>query len=112
MKWKNKGHELDKHAEYLVKMFEEKQEKIYVFGAGLWGGTIAPVFEWYQCFGGYIDNNTQKQSDGVNGRKVISFQTYINSSKNGIIVVAADAKNIPAIKGQLEAEGLKKGVDF
>ena len=27
MKWKNKGHELDKHAEYLVKMFEEKQEK-------------------------------------------------------------------------------------
>lgn len=37
MKWKNKGHELDKHAEHLVKIFEEKQEKIYVFGAGLWG---------------------------------------------------------------------------
>lgn len=38
MKWKNKGHELDKHAEYLVKLFEEKHEIIYVFGAGLWGG--------------------------------------------------------------------------
>ena len=43
MKWKNKGHELDKHAEYLVKMFEEKQEKIYVLALD-YGGEQSPPF--------------------------------------------------------------------
>lgn len=114
MKWKNKGYELDACAESLVKIFNEKQEKIYIFGAGMWGETLAPIFEWYNCFGSYIDNDVQKQLYGVNGRKVISFQTYIEGieKEKGIIIIAADVRNIPSIVSQLEAEGLKHETDY
>lgn len=112
MKWQNKGYELDGYAEDLVKLFEAKQSKIYIFGAGMWGEKLAPVFEWYHCFGGYIDNDVQKQLYGVNDRKVISLQSYIKGTEKGIIIIAADVKNIPYIASQLEAEGLKYEIDY
>lgn len=112
MRWQNKGYELDEYAKVLIKLFETKQSKIYIFGAGLWGEKLAPVFEWYHCFGGYIDNDIQKQLYGVNDRKVISLQTYAEGIEKGIIIIAADAKNIPAIASQLETEGLKHEVDY
>ena len=112
MKWKNKGHEFDESAVEFVDIFEQRDSHIYIFGAGLWGEKLAPIFEWYNCFGGYIDNDVQKQLYGVNGRKVISFQTYVESMEKGIIIIAADAKNIPVIESQLAVEGLKHRIDY
>lgn len=112
MKWKNKGCEFDELAKKYIDIFELKNSCIYIFGAGLWGEKYAPVFEYYNCFGGYIDNDRKKQLSGVNGRKVFSLHTYIKNIKEGIIVIAVDNKNIPFIENQLKAEGLKNRVDF
>lgn len=112
MKWKNKGHELDDYANSMIQMFHRKNRKIYIFGAGLIGADIAPVFEKYQCFAGYIDNDKYKQSVGVNGRKVISLEQYLMEGSDGIIVIAADKKNIPEIEEQLSAMGLNLERDF
>ncbi|MCD8000736.1 MAG: radical SAM protein [Clostridiales bacterium] len=112
MKWKNKGHELDDYAKHLLQMFHGKQRKIYIFGAGLIGTDIAPVFERYQCFAGYLDNDEQKQAAGKNGSKVISLEQYIQEKTEGFIVIAADQKNIPKIEEQLAFEGLKEREDF
>lgn len=112
MKWKNKGHELDDYANNLLQMFHSKQRKIYIFGAGLIGTDIAHIFERYQCFAGYIDNDVQKQAAGKNGKIVISLEKYIMERTEGFIVIAADQKNIPNIEKQLTSEGLKEREDF
>lgn len=112
MKWKNKGHELDDYANSLLQMFHRKQRKIYIFGAGLIGTDIAQVFERYQCFEGYIDNDVQKQAAGKNGRKVFSLEQYIMERADGFIVIAADYKNIPEIDKQLTSQGLKEKEDY
>lgn len=112
MKWKNKGCELDELAKKYMDIFIKKNSSIYIFGAGFWGEKYAPVFEHYHCFEGFIDNDVEKQRNGVNGRKVFSLQTYLNSAKEGIIVIAADSKKISFIEKQLEAEGLKREIDF
>ncbi len=112
MKWSNKGQELDKYGEILVQQFLDKEKQIYVFGAGLIGKELCPVFERYECFAGYIDNDKKKQESGVNNVEVISLQEYISSKKSGIIIIAADPKNIPYIKAQLQREGLEEQKDF
>lgn len=112
MKWHNKGHEFDNYAAILLEIFRQKKNRIYIFGAGSLGEDLAPVFEKYQCFGGYIDNDICKQRTGVNGRKVISLQQYMQQGSDGIVVIAADLKNIPVIESQLMIEGLKRDKDF
>ena len=57
MKWSNKGHELDEYGKELVNNYQIRGAKIYIFGAGLIGEEIRPVFERYGCFSGYIDND-------------------------------------------------------
>lgn len=112
MKWKNKGHELDGYAEKLLQLFQEKKEKIYIFGAGILGNNIVSAFERYHCFAGYIDNNVQKQQEGVKGHPVFSMEQYIADGAIGFIVIAADQSNIPSIEKQLNAEGLHRGKDY
>lgn len=112
MKWTNKGHELDEYANEVVRLFDERKGKVYLFGAGLIGGDTEVILERYQCFGGYIDNNEKKQAEGVNGHKVLSLKQYTEEGTKGIIVITADRKNIPAIERQLTKEGYVKGMDF
>ncbi|NBJ92531.1 radical SAM protein [Parablautia muri] len=112
MKWMNKGHELDGFGEKLVQMFQKKQKKIYIFGAGLLGGELVKTLEKYKCFAGYIDNDLSKQVLGIDGRTVISLEQYIDNGGNGFIVIAANEKNIPAIEGQLGSKGLIRGEDY
>lgn len=112
MKWINKGHELDSFGKELVLRFHEKGKKIYVFGAGLLGKELVPSLEKYGCFASYIDNDFRKQADGVDGRIVISLEQYIKNGSDGLIVIAADEKNVPAIEGQLNDKGLRKDRDF
>lgn len=112
MKWCNKGHELDKYGEGLVQRFRNREERIFIFGAGLLGEEYRPLFERQGCFAGYIDNDRKKQESGVNGARVISLEEYFSKGQRGIIVIAADEKNIPAIKSQLCQAGLKEQDDF
>lgn len=112
MKWSNKGQELDKYGEILVRQFLDNEKQIYIFGAGLLGEELRPVFERYGCFAGYIDNDREKQKSGIKNVKVISLQEYISGEKKGMIVIAADLKNIPEIKTQLQREGLEEEKEF
>lgn len=112
MKLLNKGHELDKYAEALVQEFQDKKENIYIFGAGLIGEDIRAIIEKWYCFAGYIDNDRNKQRSGVNKATVVSLQNYIKDDLQGIIVIAADTKNIPVIEDQLKRAGLIKEKDF
>ena len=112
MKWTNKGHELDKYGEELVQDFRSRGKKVLIFGAGLLGEEYRPFFEILGCFAGYIDNDKEKQESGVNGIRVISLENYFHEGKSGIIMIAADEKNIPAIESQLRKAGLKEQKDF
>ena len=112
MKWVNKGHEFDTYAEKWVENFNIRGNQFYIFGAGLIGREIRDVLEKTNHFSGFIDNDKKKQSLGMNGAEVISLQTYINRGKNGLIIIAADIRNIPVISEQLTCEGLEEGKDF
>lgn len=112
MKWSDKGHELDKYGEEVVRLFRNKEERIFIFGAGLLGEEYRPLFVKLGCFTGYIDNDRKKQETGVNNAFVMSFDEYLNRGQNGIIIIAADEKNIPAIESQLCQAGLKEKEDF
>ena len=45
MKWTNKGHELDEYANEVVRLFDERKGKVYLFGAGLIGGDTEVILE-------------------------------------------------------------------
>lgn len=51
MKWKNKGYELDKVAEDITELIR-LHEKIYVFGAGVFGKNMQEILEYLHMFGG------------------------------------------------------------
>ena len=112
MKWRNKGHEFDCFAKEIVQNFRAKGEKIYIFGAGLIGEEIRPILEKTGYFCGFIDNDTKKQAAGVNGAKVISLQDYLAGEGQGLVIIAADTKNIPVITKQLADAGLREVKDF
>lgn len=113
MKWCIKGHELDNYAEDLLNKFRSKQREIYIFGAGLIGAEIKAVLERYGCFSGFIDNDLNKQKNGVgDGDRVFSLEEYLARGGRGLIVIAADEKNIPAIREQLCSVSLEEGKDF
>ena len=112
MKWSDKGHELDKYGEEIVLDFQRRKEKIFIFGAGLLGGEYRLFFERLGCFAGYIDNDRKKQGTGMNGAQVISLEEYLRKGSKGIIIIAADEKNIPAIELQLRRAGLTEKNDF
>lgn len=106
MKWKNKGHELDQTAEEISELVR-LNDKIYVFGAGVYGKNTQEILEYLHMFGGYIDNDEEKQKNGMDGREVISFDQFIKSGRKNQIVIAADKKNIPIISRQLSESGLE-----
>lgn len=112
MKWSNRGHELDDWGIFFAKKFKERGGHIYIFGAGILGNTIRPILEISGCFAGYIDNDSDKQLSGVHGAAVVSLREYLDTGAKGLVVIAADVKNIPAIEKQLLCAGLKKEEDF
>ncbi len=112
MKWLNKGHEFDEYAKELVENFTQKGSLFYIFGAGEIGEDIREVIEKTGCFSGFIDNDRKKQNSGVNGVKVISLKEYFEEEKRGLIIIAADKRNIPVITEQMAAMGLKRKIDF
>lgn len=110
MKWTNKRHELDRHAGELAGSLLNR-EKYYIFGAGLLGKGLLPLFEDYKQAVEFIDNNIEKQAGTINGVKVTALEGYLRK-KDGPIIVAASAKNTFVIVEQLEAHQLVRGKDF
>ena len=72
MRWKKKGYEMDEIAEKLVTRFSQIP-RIYIFGAGIKGGELAPILHKYGCLEAYIDNDISKQQQGYKNRKVYSY---------------------------------------
>lgn len=112
MKWQNKGHEFDQKAEEYIKLFRERGEKFYVFGAGYLGGEVKDVLERVGCFAGYIDNDVQKQKTGVDGNDVMSLKQYMCLEQKGIIVIAVDQKYTSEIEKQLMDKQFCKGKNY
>lgn len=100
MIWNNKIHELDKVADKLAERFD-RPLKIYIFGAGKLGNTLAIILQFYGCLKGFIDNDIVKQQQGFQGQKVYSVEEYIKKH-NGLIVIAASKKNALVIEKQLQ----------
>lgn len=111
MKWKNKGHELDRFGERISQYFLAHQ-KVFIFGAGTLGGELKPLLEKYGCFGGFIDNNLQKQKTGYLDSRVYSLAEYLSGFSGCWMVLAVSTANSLSIKKQLEENGLKRGKDY
>ncbi len=112
MKWKRKGHEYDDFAGSLLLNYREKKKRIYIFGAGTTGYSLKELLDFYQCFNGFIDNSEEKQAAGADGTEILSLGSYLRQKKEGLIVIAADGKNIPVIAEQLRGAGLEERKDF
>jgi len=110
MKWTNKGHELDKKAEELLKN-PEKFRHIYIFGAGLIGADLVSMMRSYGILEGFIDNDIKKQYSGYHGFHVYSIEEY-KTMQGGFVVIAASEQNIPGIVGQLEKLQFSEREDF
>ncbi len=106
MKWQNRGHEFDRRAEEYIKAFQKNGEKIFIFGAGYLGNEVRRVLERLNCFAGFIDNSTQKQRSGADGRKVMSLDQYMTLEQKGFIVIAVDKKYVSEIAQQLTDKGI------
>ncbi|MDE7432746.1 MAG: 4Fe-4S cluster-binding domain-containing protein [Lachnospiraceae bacterium] len=111
MQWQNQGHEFDKEAEQIIETFNNGK-KVFVFGAGILGLDIKQRLELFDCFGGFIDNDEEKQKNGVEGAKVIAFSDYMNLQEKGILVIAVDFKNIIALCSQVSNAGLEQTKDY
>lgn len=111
MRWKNPGHEFDEEAERIINTFMNGR-KVYVFGAGILGKDIRQRLELFGCFGGFIDNDVEKQNNGIESMAVMSFADYMQISEKGILVIAADYKNIPELCSQVSGAGLEPSKDY
>lgn len=105
MKWNNQ-------AQLFINRFIEKNKQIYIFGAGLFGRDLRDLLDLYNCFAGFIDNSSQKQSEGYLESRVYSLGEYLDLESKGLIVIAASEENIPEMKEQLSENGLLMGKDF
>lgn len=112
MKWQMKGHELEKEAGFLTGQFEI-HKKIYLFGAGILGEFLLHTLKTFQCFGGFIDNDKQKQKGGFLGETVLSLDDYRKNNEFGWIVICASAEHSTEMLEQLCQEGIsEKNVCF
>lgn len=100
MKWENKGHEFDKLGKDLCNELQ-KREGFYVFGAGMIGRQLAKILKQDNCFLGFIDNDVNKQANGIDGEKVISLDECLNENPKPWIIVGTTEKYRDEIFRQL-----------
>ena len=95
----------EKTADVLERCFEKR---IYIFGAGILGESLAFTLKHYNCFEAYIDNDVNKQQYGINGLPVISLKKYLEVGNDGFIVIACSEKNRKVIENQISEVGVKR----
>lgn len=109
MKWINKGHELDEYAKYVCDTFN-LYKKIVLFGAGNIGIKLSRTLVEYDIFAGFIDNDIQKQQNGVVGNKV--YAPIVLQDIKAFVVISVGVEYCNEIKIQLESMGLHEYQDF
>lgn len=106
MKWVNRGHEYDR---VYQKMAEKKS--FYLFGAGDYGRQFLQIFSSDIQIKGYIDNDSSKQGQLINGMRCCSLEEVILNDDEGIIITMSQyARVIPT--EQLLQRGYKKNEHF
>ena len=111
MKWKTKYHEMDSKSKEIVNNYK-KSSKCYIFGAGIIGREVVKALKHFECFEGYIDNDSKKIAEGYLGEKVYSFDEYLSLKGKGTIIIAVSEANRKIVRDQLEKSGEKYLVDF
>lgn len=112
MKWTDKGCELDDVAEKVMQNFERNNRKVFLYGAGSIGNDIRLIIERYHIFGGFIDNNPEKQKKGYQGEKVMSLAQYLQRGERGWIVVSMTDSMAKEVIKELARADLGNGTDF
>lgn len=87
-------------------------KSIYIWGAGVLGKELLERVAKYHCVLAFIDSNLEKQQNGYEGKRVISFEEYLENTQKGIVVIAATASNTEAIKEQLLCHDKEENQDF
>lgn len=111
MKWTNRGHQFDDMAPAIINGFT-KHHKVFLFGAAYMGEVLYPILRKLGCFGGFIDNDAQKQQNGYKGEKVLSLVEYLKLKEQGLIIICTNLKNQLEIARQLTQFGKKENEDF
>lgn len=106
MKWINKGHEYD-----AVYQEINKKKSFYLFGAGDYGRQFTHIFDTEINIKGYIDNDTLKQGQMINGKNCYSLDEITLASDEGIIVTMSQIARVKPIE-QLKRHGYKKDINF
>lgn len=109
MKWVNKGHELDEYAENVCAAFQ-LYKKVVLFGAGNIGARLSRTLVEYDIFAGFIDNDIEKQQNGVSGEKV--YPPSALKDIKALVVISVGAEYCNEIKIQLEDMGLHEYKDY
>ena len=106
MKWKNKGHEYDETYQAM-----QKVRKFYLFGAGDYGTQFLNIIQNEISIEAYLDHNTQKQINGVNGLPCLDPSTVTPEPGIGIIVTMSQIARVQPIT-ELEKRGFKRNENF
>lgn len=106
MKWKNIGHEYDE-----VYSEIENKSRFYLFGAGDYGIQFLRIFENEIKISGYIDNNVEKQKNGIYGYPCFSLQEIGLKKNEGIVITMSQIARVHPIE-QLSAAGYIRNIDY
>ena len=106
MKWSNKGHEFDS----VYKEIEQKKH-YYLFGAGDYGRQFLNIFKDEIEIAGFIDNDKEKQRQGVVGMECLAIEDILYDDDIGIIITMSQIARVKPMQ-QLSEAGYIKHKDF
>lgn len=106
MRWEHKGHEYDEVYRQI-----EKKKRIYLFGAGEYGGFFMDYFSKEFHVIGFIDSNPQKQNTLIRGKECISLEQVQLSEGEAIVLTISQYVRAGAVE-MLEKRGFCRNVDY
>lgn len=88
-----------------------KNQGVYIFGAGRTGAELCDVLEaWGIQVAAFIDNNTEKQGQVIQGKPCIHIETALDMGGHDCIIMVSPVKNHDILE-QLRALKLKNVYD-
>ena len=106
MKWSNKGHEYDDAYKEI-----ERKKSFYLFGAGDYGRQFLNIIKDEIKIAGFIDNDKEKQEQGVGGIACSSLDEIPHDDSIGIIVTMSQIARVRPIQ-QLSELGYAADKDY
>lgn len=109
MKWCNKGKELEK----IGKLFQARNKKIYIYGAGEFGKELYTNFFCVKDKITFVDINMDKQKNGYCDCDVISpIELFEIDIRDSIVILAMSHWNLSEIRTVLLKKGWVENQDF